>query len=135
MQRTSLRAAVAGALILAAGCAGGGVSKVPSAASADRPAASATRTTLGISPGGLDFKWSAQSIWVADYHLCSDPATCEALERVPATANGPTNNTALVVYPSAYPYPYPYGGIAVSGTTLWYTSNQQAVVIPGGRRV
>jgi Beta-propeller repeat len=126
MQRISLRAAVVGALILAAGCAGGGVSKIAPASSADRPAAAGARNTLGIGPGGFGLYWAAQSIWVADYHLCSDPATCEALERVPATANGPTNNTALIVYPPAYPYPY--GGIAVSGTTLWYTSNQQAVV-------
>jgi Beta-propeller repeat len=128
MQHVSLRAAVAAALILAAGCSGGAGSNLAPGTTAQRPAAAAARNpgSLVIGPGGLDLYWSAQSIWVGDNHLCSDPATCSALERVPASANGATSNTALEIYPAAYPYPY--GGIALSGSTLWYTSNVMAVV-------
>src|SRR5579884_2158587 len=107
MQHVSLRAAVAAALILAAGCSGGAGSNLAPATTAQRPAAAAARnpgSLIIIPPGGFDLYWSAQSIWVGDNHLCSDPTTCSALERVPATANGATSNTALEIYPSAYPY-------------------------------
>jgi hypothetical protein len=114
-----LKRLTAGLLLVAlCGCAGG---------------AGVTPTTKSaVKPSGLilwppiTLYYKAQNIWVANYHECSDPATCETLNRVSASANGPTANNGVEIYPSAYPYPY--GGIALSGSVLWYTSNRNAVV-------
>ena len=133
MKRRTLQIFAAAATVLGlAGCGGSaGPRTTPQpaerASSADR-----SQQSVGIIP--ITLYWKAQDVWVGNYHLCADPQTCEALKRVSASANGNVGNTAVEIYPAAYPYPY--GGITLNGQTLWYTSNKHAVVTctitPGG---
>jgi hypothetical protein len=117
--------AAAGTVLALAGCGGGSAGPRTTPPTAESTS-SADRSLHSVGYMPIPVYWKAQNIWVADNHLCADPQTCEELRRVSASANGNTGNTAVEIYPASYPYPY--GGVAVNGQTLWYTSNKHAVV-------